>query len=114
MIARIWHGYTKPENANAYEATLKPELLPGMSKVPGYRGSFVLRRAAGAEVEFITIMIWDSLDAIRSVAGPKYEAAIIPEDRLKYLSRYDTQSAHYEIASIAGLAGIAREEATKS
>jgi antibiotic biosynthesis monooxygenase (ABM) superfamily enzyme len=106
MIARIWHGYTKPEHADAYEAKLKPELLPGMSKVPGFRGSFLLRRSAGAEIEFITIMIWDSLEAIRTVGGPHYEAAIIPEDRLKYLERYDTHSAHYEITSISGLAGI--------
>ena len=106
MIARIWHGFTKPEHANVYEATLKPELLPGISKVPGFRGSFLLRRSAGTEIEFITIMIWDSLDAIRAVGGPHYEAAIIPEDRLKYLARYDAEAAHYEITSISGLAGI--------
>lgn len=114
MIARIWHGFTKPEHADAYEATLKPELLPGISKVPGYKGSFLLRRTAGAEIEFITIMIWDSLDAIRAVGGPKYEAAIIPEDRLKYLLRYDTESQHYEITAIAGLAGIAHQQPQKS
>ena len=106
MIARIWHGYTKPEHADAYEAKLKPELLPGMNKVPGFRGSFLMRRSAGDEIEFVTIMIWDSLDAIRAVGGPHYEAAIIPEDRLQYLARYDTHSAHYEITSISGLAGI--------
>ena len=49
MIARIWHGYTKPEHADAYEAMLKPELLPGVSKVKGYRGSYLLRREAGGE-----------------------------------------------------------------
>lgn len=107
MIARIWHGYTTPSNADAYEATLKPELLPGINKVPGYRGSFVLRRPMNGEVEFLTVMIWDSIDAIRAVAGDHYEAAIIPENRLQFLSHYDTASAHYEIASIAGLAGIA-------
>src|SRR5215470_10223147 len=72
MIARIWHGFTSPEHANAYEAMLKPELLPGISKVKGY----LLRRDAGAEVEFITIMLWDSIDAIRSVAGEDYETAV--------------------------------------
>jgi antibiotic biosynthesis monooxygenase (ABM) superfamily enzyme len=106
MIARIWHGYTKPQHADAYEATLKPELLPGMNKVPGFRGSFLLRRSSVDEIEFITIMIWDSLDAIRAVGGPKYEAAIIPEDRLQYLARFDKTSAHYEITAIDGLAGI--------
>src|SRR5436305_8516464 len=100
MIARIWHGYTKPEHANAYESMLKPELLPGISKVKGYHGSYLLRREIGAEVEFITIMLWDSIDAIRAVAGKDYETAVIPEQRRKYLSRYDAKSTHYEIASI--------------
>jgi heme-degrading monooxygenase HmoA len=100
MIARIWHGYTSPEHADAYEAMLKPELLPGISKVKGYRGSYLLRRKAGDEVEFITIMIWDSIDAIRAVTGPDYETAVIPEERRKYLSRHDAKSAHYEIASL--------------
>ncbi len=106
MIARVWHGYTKPEHADAYEAMLKPELLPGVSKVKGYRGSYLLRRVAGAEVEFITIMLWDSIDAVRAVAGDDYETAVIPEERRKYLVRYDAKSAHYEIASVHGLAAF--------
>jgi antibiotic biosynthesis monooxygenase (ABM) superfamily enzyme len=56
MIARVWHGFTKPEHADSYEAMLKPELLPGLSKVKGYRSSCLLRRNAGTEVEFITII----------------------------------------------------------
>ncbi|MGA7242266.1 MAG: antibiotic biosynthesis monooxygenase [Terracidiphilus sp.] len=106
MIARIWHGYTKPEHADAYEATLKPELLPGIGKIPGYRGGIVLRRELGDEIEFITIMVWESIEKLQAVAGANYAAAIIPEDRLQYLSRYDKQSAHYEIRSLQGLAGL--------
>ena len=49
MIARIWHGYTNPDHADAYEAMLKPELLPGISKAKGYRGSYLLRRKSGDE-----------------------------------------------------------------
>ena len=103
MIARIWHGYTRPEHADAYESMLKPELLPGISNVKGYRGSYLLRRNAGAEIEFVTIMLWDSIDAIRAVAGPDYETAVIPEERRKYLSHYDAKSLHYEIAATHGL-----------
>jgi heme-degrading monooxygenase HmoA len=99
VIARTWHGYTRPEHADAYEAMLKPELLPGVGKARGYRGSYLLRRAVGDEVEFVTIMLWDSVDDIRALAGPDYETSIIPEERLKYLSRHDAKSAHYEIAA---------------
>jgi hypothetical protein len=99
MIARIWHGWTKPEHGDTYESHLKPELLPGLGQKKGFRGSYLLRRPAGHEVEFITIILWDSVDDIRAVAGPVYENAIIPEDRLPLLTRYDTKSAHYEVMS---------------
>jgi hypothetical protein len=38
VIARVGHGYTKPEHADAYEAMLKPELLPGISKAKRLQG----------------------------------------------------------------------------
>ena len=99
MIARIWHGYTQPEYADAYEGMLKPELLPGISKVKGYKGSYLLRRTTGNEIEFITIMLWESIDAIRAVAGADYETAVVPEERRKYLAHYDPKSTHYEVVS---------------
>jgi heme-degrading monooxygenase HmoA len=99
VIARIWHGWTKPEDADAFEAMLKPELLPGVSKLPGYRGSYLLRRPAGAEIEFVTLLFWESLDALRAIAGPDYEKAIIPEERRKFLARFDDKAAHYEVVS---------------
>lgn len=82
---------------------LNPELLPGIGKVTGYQGSYLLRRAAGDEIEFITILLFESLENIRAVAGPDYETAVIPEERRKYLSRFDTKSAHYEVTSIHGI-----------
>jgi heme-degrading monooxygenase HmoA len=99
MVARVWHGFTRPEHADAYESMLKPELLPGLSKVKGYQGSYFLRRTAGDEIEFITIILWESLDAIRAVTGPDYETAVIPEERRKYLSRHDQKAAHYDVVS---------------
>jgi heme-degrading monooxygenase HmoA len=104
MIARVWHGYTKPEHADAYEALLKPELLPGLSKVKGFKGSYLMRRNAGAEVEFITIILWESIDAIRAAAGADYETAVIPEERRQYLARHDAKASHYEVTATQGIA----------
>jgi heme-degrading monooxygenase HmoA len=103
MIARIWHGHTRAEHADAYEATLKPELLPGLSKAKGFKGSYLMRKDAGAEVEFITVILWESIDAIRAVAGADYETAVIPEERRKYLSHFDARASHYEVAATQGI-----------
>jgi heme-degrading monooxygenase HmoA len=82
---------------------LKPELLPGVSRKKGYRGSYLLRRDAGAEVEFITILLWDSLDDVRAIAGADYKAAVVPEERRRYLSRWDDRAAHFDVAATHGL-----------
>jgi antibiotic biosynthesis monooxygenase (ABM) superfamily enzyme len=103
MIARIWHGYTRAEHADSYEALLKPELLPGLSKVKGFEGSYLMRRQVGDEVEFITMILFDSIDSIRAVAGPDYETAVIPEERRQYLSHYDAKASHFEVVSTQGI-----------
>ena len=99
MVARVWHGYTTHANADAYEAMLKPELLPGLSSVKGFRGSYLLRRTAGDEVEFITIILWDSLEDIRAIAGPDYERAVVPEERRAVLKRWDEKAVHYDVSA---------------
>ena len=105
MIARIWHGWTKPGNATAYEDMLRDEIFPSIAarNIKGYRGAELFIYKNGAEVEFITIMLWESIDAIRAVAGADYESAVIPEERRKYLARYDPKSAHYDVASVHGI-----------
>jgi hypothetical protein len=97
MIARIWHGYTTPQNAEAYEAMLKPEVLPGISNVKGDRGSYFLKRELGSEVEFITILLWESLEGLRELAGPDYEVAVVTLERRKVLSCFDERASHYEV-----------------
>ena len=97
MIARIWRGYTTHANAEAYAAALQAEILSGIMKVPGYRGSYLLKRLYGEEVEFVTMMLWESLESLSAFAGPDYEKAIVPLERRKFLSKYEERSAHYEI-----------------
>jgi heme-degrading monooxygenase HmoA len=98
MIARLWHGWTTRHDADAYEALLRSKILPGIRRVPGYRGAHLLRRDAEAgEVEFVTITWFDSLDAVRTFAGPDYTTAVIPPEARSLLSRYDRTSVHYEL-----------------
>lgn len=99
MISRIWHGWTTPENANAYESLLKGEIFQGIQsrEIMGYRGINLLRRDHGGEVEFVTIMWFDSIDAVRSFAGEDYEVAVVPEKARAVLSRYNECSQHYEV-----------------
>ena len=99
MIARLWHGWTSPENADAYERLLKTEIFPGIAAkgVAGYRGIKLLRRAVGAEVEFVTIMWFDSWDAVKAFAGEDHEAAYVPAKAREVLARFDARSQHYEI-----------------
>lgn len=96
MITRIWHGWTTREYANAYQELLRTRILPGIRAKPGCRGIDLLRREAGAEVEFVTILQFDSLDAIRAFAGQDYEVAVVPPEARKLLTRFDARSAHYE------------------
>ena len=103
MVARMWRGYAPRDHADAYAAMLKPELLPGLSKVKGYRGSYLLRRDVGDEVEFITIILWDSVDAIKAIAGEDYERAVVPEERRQHLLRWDDVAAHYDVDHSDGM-----------
>ncbi len=99
MIVRIWHGWTSPGNADTYEALLKEEIFVGIDNrhIRGFNGIQLLRRAVGAEVEFITIMTFDSLAAVREFAGEDYEAAVVPPKARAVLARFDARSQHYEL-----------------
>jgi hypothetical protein len=99
MIARIWHGWTSFENADAYEALLIQEIFVGIQnrKIGGFLGIELLRRSLDTEVEFMTIMSFDSIAAVRVFAGQDYEAAVVPPKARALLKRFDERSQHYEI-----------------
>ena len=97
MIARVWHGWTSSDNAAAYEALLREQVLPGIHRVAGYGGAYLLRRSAGTEVEFITMTMFESLAAVREFAGADYERAVILPEAHRLLARFDERSAHYEV-----------------
>lgn len=99
MICRIWHGWTDPQNANAYQDLLEREIFLGieLQMIDGYQGIHLLRRDLSSEVEFVTIMWFDSLDAVQQFAGEDYEAAVVPRSAHKLLRRFDQRSQHYEV-----------------
>lgn|SRR5574341_720348 len=100
MIARIWHGWTTPANADAYERLLKSTIFPGIAAkgVPGYRGIRLLRRSLPSrEVEFLTLMMFDFWEAVKAFAGADYERAYVPPEARAVLARFDERSRHYEL-----------------
>ncbi len=99
MIGRIWHGWTTPQNADTYEGLLKEEIFTGIEnrQINGFQGIQLFRRELGSEVEFVTIIWFDSLDAVRDFAGEDYEAAVVPPKARAVLARFDARSQHYEV-----------------
>ena len=101
MVTRIWRGWTTPDNADEYERIVSQEVLPSIAarELPGYHGAYLLRRSPDAgEVEFATIMLFDSWDDVRAFAGGRedYETAYVPPAAQAVLARFDERSAHYE------------------
>jgi hypothetical protein len=103
MITRIWRGWTTPSNADAYQELLLTRVFPGIAarKIPGYLGIRLDRRSVGGEVEFVTTMLFESLDAVIGFAGPSYAIAVVPPPARELLAHHDAESAHYEL--VAGL-----------
>ena len=97
MIGRFWRGRATVENAARYEELLRAEVLPGIHRIEGYRGAYLLRRDVEDAVEFATLTLWESLDAVRTFAGDDYEAAVVPPEARRLLERFDERSVHYEV-----------------
>jgi hypothetical protein len=101
MICRMWHGWTMASQADAYDNYLKNELFPGVKGelgARGYRGFHVLRLERGSEVEFVTLVWFDSIDAVRSFAGQAYEVPVISAKARTLLSHYDERVEHFDLS----------------
>ncbi|MEK7761789.1 MAG: antibiotic biosynthesis monooxygenase [Nitrospirota bacterium] len=100
MICRIWHGWTTEADADAYERLLRSEIFPSIirRKISGFQAIDLLRGSVPEEVEFVTIMWFDSVEAVQRFAGPDYEVAVVPPEARELLARFDQRSAHYTVA----------------
>ena len=103
-IKRIWHGWTTKINANQYQQILLQEVIPGIvdKQIPGYRGIEILRKESGEEVEFITIMRFDSLQNVIDFQGEHFQKAYVPDAAQRVLKRWDHTAKHYEVVDEIG------------
>ncbi len=100
MICRQWRGWTTPGNAAAYEELLRGTIIPAMieaRRIKGFLQIDVLRRVTGSEVEFTTLMWFDSLNSVRGFAGDDIDQAHVPEPARRLLTRFDERVAHHGV-----------------
>ena len=98
-IKRVWHGWTTIDNAAKYQDFLLNEVIPGIEakKIPGFRKFEVLRIDLQDEVEFVTIITFDSLENVIALQGKKYKKSYIPDAAQKVLKRWDLEVPHYDL-----------------
>lgn len=97
MIGRLWSGRTAPADADDYEAFLRDDLLPEVATLDGARGAYVLRRDDGDGVEFVTLTLFDSIDAVRRFAGEDEELAVIEPRAAELLASFDERVRHFDV-----------------
>ncbi len=97
MIARHWRGWTVPQNADAYERLLRERVLPGIHRVNGFRGAYILRSDDQNETAFVVITLFESLDAVKGFAGANYTTPVIEPEARQLLSRFESTAYHYEV-----------------
>ena len=97
MIARHWRGLCRSDLADRYEAHLRGETIPELSRIDGFRGASILRRVTDGGTEFLVITSWDSIEAIRRFAGPDVTAAVVPPAVQEWMVEYDRHARHYDL-----------------
>ena len=99
MICRIWHGWTTPANADAYERIVRRDVIPGIEamQIAGFRHIDLLRRELADEVLFVTLMWFDGVASLQAFIGEDYTVSHVPPAARAVLSRYDERAAHFEV-----------------
>jgi heme-degrading monooxygenase HmoA len=99
VIARIWRGVVRSEDAAAYADYIGRTGMAEYRTTPGNQGAWMLRRDDGDRSEIITFSLWESRDSIRAFAGEDIDQAVYyPEDD-RFLIERDPLVRHYEIVS---------------
>ena len=98
-IKRVWHGWTTPENADKYLHILQNQVIPGIEakKLDGYRKFEILRLKHPTEVEFVTMITFDTIDHVIAFQGEDYQKAYVPDAAKAVLKRWDLEIPHYDL-----------------
>jgi hypothetical protein len=99
MICRLWRGWATHENSERYETVVRNQVIPGIEerRIPGFLHIDLMKCDLGAEVEFQTLMWFESLDSIIAFMGDDYSLSHVPPEAQKLLKRFDDRAAHYEV-----------------
>jgi heme-degrading monooxygenase HmoA len=99
MICRVWRGWTTKDNADAYERVVRGKVIPGIEarRIPGFRSIDLVRRERDHDVEFMTLMWFDTIDSVKAFMGADYETAHVPAQAQAVLADFDRRSAHYQV-----------------
>ncbi|HEX6745093.1 MAG TPA: hypothetical protein VF087_12795 [Solirubrobacteraceae bacterium] len=101
MIARTWTGVVRRADADAYADYIRDTGFAEYGQTAGNRGAWLLRRDEGDRTEFVTLSMWDSVDAIKAFAGEDIEAAVLyPEDE-RYLVGDSSVTHHAVVDQVA-------------
>jgi len=97
-IKRIWHGWTTLENADAYERVVRGQVFDSINakNIEGYQGIELFRRKLEDEIEFMTVMTFDSLQNVIDFQGENYANAYVPDAAQAVLKRWDKTACHFE------------------
>lgn len=98
-IKRVWHCWTTKEKAESYQHILQNEVIPGIEakNIPGLKKFEILRVELANEVEFVTVITFDSLDNVIAFQGEDYQKAYVPDVAQKVLKRWDLEALHYSL-----------------
>jgi len=98
MIARVWRGATRLEDAVEYVRYIEGTGIAEYRATPGNRGAWIMWRPARELAEIMTLSFWDSREAVAGFAGPDIDKAVYyPEDD-RYLVRRRPTVEHYELS----------------
>ena len=97
MIARVWKGWTKAEDADDYEKLLREVVYPELKAIDGYIGGYILRHDNSGESEFVTMNLFESIGAVKKFAGSDYYVPVFEPEARRLLSKVEPIAHHYDV-----------------